>query len=407
MIYSGPDAWVNRVILSNRAAVWFGLISFPLYLWHWPLLSFARIVEGGTPSLYIRVSAVIISVGLAWLTVILIENPIRQEKTTSRFKIMLLYGLTFAVGSSGFIIYKSDFSISHGYEKLIYKRRGFEHAYGSSLSWIRGKSDWLFLGNEYDSTIAKLKLSILPSNAEVEKTKEIFTEIAKTSAIYNTKVILIIAPDKSSIYPEYLPEGLTPSKKKYVDYFLDELNGIPNLTIYNPTEDLVRLKSSEDTLYYATDTHWNNKGAYLAYSGLSRLIGLPVPNVNFQKGSKHRGDLLDISKLENFPLSSNDSWEPVWINKPSWREEKIPNEPDDPSFGPSVIVFNQNALSNKYIWVVGDSFSGTLRQYLNATFREIRYLGHWANKLNGLPAYLKNSERKPDMIIIEKVERSF
>ena len=33
---AGPEAWINKKILSNKLAVWFGLISFPLYLWHWP-----------------------------------------------------------------------------------------------------------------------------------------------------------------------------------------------------------------------------------------------------------------------------------------------------------------------------------------------------------------------------------
>jgi len=50
IILAGPAAWVNRTILSNRLLVWIGLISFPLYLWHWPLLSFARIIEADIPS---------------------------------------------------------------------------------------------------------------------------------------------------------------------------------------------------------------------------------------------------------------------------------------------------------------------------------------------------------------------
>lgn len=54
IISAGAQAWLNRVVLSNRVLVWFGLISFPLYLWHCPLLSFARIVESQTPSREIR-----------------------------------------------------------------------------------------------------------------------------------------------------------------------------------------------------------------------------------------------------------------------------------------------------------------------------------------------------------------
>ena len=51
MIAAGSRAWLNRFVLSNRFLVWIGLISFPLYLWHWPLLSFARIMQNETPSL--------------------------------------------------------------------------------------------------------------------------------------------------------------------------------------------------------------------------------------------------------------------------------------------------------------------------------------------------------------------
>jgi peptidoglycan/LPS O-acetylase OafA/YrhL len=79
LILDGNDvAAPSRRWLSHPAAVWLGKISYPLYLWHWPLLSFANIEVGGTPSLTVRVSLVAVSVGLSWVTVALIEKPIRQ-----------------------------------------------------------------------------------------------------------------------------------------------------------------------------------------------------------------------------------------------------------------------------------------------------------------------------------------
>jgi hypothetical protein len=77
IISAGQSAWVNRCILSNRIAVWFGLISFPLYLWHWLLLAYARSIEGGAPSRGIRLAVVLFSILLAWLTYKLIEKPLR------------------------------------------------------------------------------------------------------------------------------------------------------------------------------------------------------------------------------------------------------------------------------------------------------------------------------------------
>ncbi len=80
IISSGSHTWLNRVVLSNRILVWIGLISFPLYLWHWPLLSFARIMQNEKPSAEIRIVALLLSVVLAWLTFIFLEKPIRHDK---------------------------------------------------------------------------------------------------------------------------------------------------------------------------------------------------------------------------------------------------------------------------------------------------------------------------------------
>lgn len=77
LIYAGPQAWLNRVVFSNRVLVWIGMISYPLYLWHWPALAFARIVEGATPSVAIRLGAVLLSMTLAWFTFVCIEKPLR------------------------------------------------------------------------------------------------------------------------------------------------------------------------------------------------------------------------------------------------------------------------------------------------------------------------------------------
>jgi len=82
LILAGPEPWANRVLLANKLMVFVGLISYPLYLWHWPILSFARIVESGIPAQEIRIAAVALSFALAWLTYRLVEKPIRFGRQT-------------------------------------------------------------------------------------------------------------------------------------------------------------------------------------------------------------------------------------------------------------------------------------------------------------------------------------
>lgn len=107
MIYAGEDAWLNRQVLSLPLLVWIGLISYPLYLWHWPLLSFARIMESQTPTVEVRFWLVAASVVLAWLTYKILERPLRS-RPRSRNTVVMLCLTMFLLGAAGLIVRKSD-----------------------------------------------------------------------------------------------------------------------------------------------------------------------------------------------------------------------------------------------------------------------------------------------------------
>jgi len=107
IVCSGETAWVNRRILSLRILVWIGLISYPLYLWHWPLLSFARNALDHPDSPLLKAAAIAASVLLAWLTYRLIENPIRHGAHRRR-KIACLLGAMLPVAGLGYYSYHRD-----------------------------------------------------------------------------------------------------------------------------------------------------------------------------------------------------------------------------------------------------------------------------------------------------------
>lgn len=80
LIGAGAENWWGRRVLSLKGMIWIGLISYPLYLWHWPLLVYARIIASGVPSAGIRVGAVALAVLLSYLTYRLIERPLRFHR---------------------------------------------------------------------------------------------------------------------------------------------------------------------------------------------------------------------------------------------------------------------------------------------------------------------------------------
>ena len=103
-------------ILSLQAFVFIGLISYPLYLWHWPLLSFARILEGQAISSSNKIIILILSIFLAWLTYSFVEKRIRSSRKTST-AIVLLLCMLLAL-SFGIVLRKKD-GFKHRHENVL------------------------------------------------------------------------------------------------------------------------------------------------------------------------------------------------------------------------------------------------------------------------------------------------
>lgn len=106
LIAAGPSSIINKRIFSTRVAVAIGLISFPLYLWHWPLLAFARIVQGEEPSIEIRSAAVAAALLLAWITYSLVEKPLRNGILKQARQTPAFVGLMIVIVLGGFVSYK-------------------------------------------------------------------------------------------------------------------------------------------------------------------------------------------------------------------------------------------------------------------------------------------------------------
>lgn len=126
VIAAGADSWANRRILSAKPVVFVGLISYPLYLWHWPIISFldsARVYWGflatnrqiwgvDESDVWSGTVTVLGSFALAYLTYRFIELPIRQvkEKELRRKGALWLLGFVSMAGAFGaFVVVEAGF----------------------------------------------------------------------------------------------------------------------------------------------------------------------------------------------------------------------------------------------------------------------------------------------------------
>ena len=90
LISAGREAVANRLLLSQRWLVAVGLISYPLYLWHWPLMVYIRLANEAPISRVGKVWVMALSVILAALTYLYVEKPIRFRPGKERKALYLL-----------------------------------------------------------------------------------------------------------------------------------------------------------------------------------------------------------------------------------------------------------------------------------------------------------------------------
>jgi len=79
IIAAGPHNLVNRFFFKNPLLIWFGGISYALYLWHFPMLFLMRITHTGRTNFLLLLFIFVISVLLAFASTKLIEAPFRRE----------------------------------------------------------------------------------------------------------------------------------------------------------------------------------------------------------------------------------------------------------------------------------------------------------------------------------------
>ena len=137
ILIAGSSAKVNAKLFSNKVIVYIGLISYPLYLWHWPVLSFSRIATIGESSTTTKIGIVLISFVLAYLTYKFIEYPIRHG-IHKRIKFIVLNLLMILIGLMGYSIYKvpSYIELNSSISSAIFKSDAYKSAPNNQITTL-------------------------------------------------------------------------------------------------------------------------------------------------------------------------------------------------------------------------------------------------------------------------------
>lgn len=129
---------------------------------------------------------------------------------------------------------------------------------------IIGKDDYLFLGNRYGKIIDKTQGLYPYTQKQIDIWTTKLKEVQDWYEVRSIKFIIVIAPNKHSIYYDKLPENTPYKMKGTITDDIVRYSNKKNINILDLRPILINNKKDK-TLYMKTDTHWNNIGASIAY----------------------------------------------------------------------------------------------------------------------------------------------
>jgi hypothetical protein len=288
---------------------------------------------------------------------------------------------------------------------LLIAMKVFKNTNDNQYFCIRGSENWLFLGNGYVNAIDKLQGKLKLSGVTLVEAIKKYVRIRDIAIKRGAKFYLFIGPNKSSVYPEYLPALVIPAKQRFITPLLTSLKE-KGVDVYDPTPALIKAKQAGSApLYFKTDSHWNLLGGYEAFQGFLAFAGfanMPQP-LSFVDGPPYSGDAFDAGGYDFFPLASDDNRRPIWaqpINISGNLDTIVKNYDPSERRDPQKIITNFNPVSEKIVWVFGDSFRTALKPYFAATFKE----SHFYRQIE-FDQIISSQLPAPDLIIWINVER--
>lgn len=299
---------------------------------------------------------------------------------------------------------------------------------------FRGKDGWLFLGNDYNKTIDALRGADMDGPPR-QYLFNLIHNLADNCKEANIPFMVVIGPNKSTIYPEYLPDWLQPVDSGVRNTLKASLEQ-KGISVFDPTP---LLKSNKDKrlLYYRTDTHWNILAGSLVYNELKNFINSqfqldfpPLPPHILDDGPTHTGDLVRIGNFSYLNIKDGDNFILKWETQPSLRRysdngtshylatvamDMLSRKNPETVFQATGSIINNNQnhidiiensmpISQKTIVFFGDSFVAAISPFFNNVFKKTIYLYSMSANLwtAELLKYLN-----PDIVIFLCVERIF
>jgi alginate O-acetyltransferase complex protein AlgJ len=140
---------------------------------------------------------------------------------------------------------------------------------------IVGRNGWLFYSAEID--IRNFAGRWPHSSADIDTWLNRQDERERQYAAEGARYLIVVVPDKQTVYSESVPYRYGPQAPGVLDEILARLEFHPRLRLLDLRPALLRHKDTE--LYYKTDQHWNSHGAFVAAQAITDVLRPDLPNI--------------------------------------------------------------------------------------------------------------------------------
>ena len=225
--------------------------------------------------------------------------------------------------------------------------------------------------------------------AELERWRKVLEEQNDWLAARGITFVVAFACDKHVIYPEYLPAGYRRADQPYrVEVLADYLRKNSRLKVAALREPLLAGKAT-DRLYHKTDTHWNDRGAYIGYREIVQALGLTPLAYRQENVTTPGWDLARMMGLDDLIHEEDRRLVPVKPRRAkvveedrrdeNWNQGRVALEISDPSLPKAVML--------------RDSFGSALIPFLAEHFRRSVFLWRYDFAVDVI------EQEKPNVVI--------
>lgn len=270
---------------------------------------------------------------------------------------------------------------------------------------IIGKEGWLYLS---DYGAMDDYRNIRPFSVEqLDSIQAYLRHISKELGQQDIKFYVAVVPDKHTIYPEYLPETVRKVRPvSRLQQLTEHLKKESTFRFINLTDTLQAAKPN-GVLYFKEESHWNDRGAFIAYQKIFENIKFDFPGLNeleldsCESFAGKENDL-DLAKILGQPIDyTEDTWKivPRSFSNITTTDAGV-SIPPAKRFNTEYAFRKLNPLNTgPSIIVYRDSFFGSLTPFFEQSFSESTYI--WTNDID--LEFIK--KQNPQLVLLEIAER--